>query len=594
MGLGRCAQLAAGIVRLMAPRDLLRNTVLRTRNWLRSLRRRGLDCIVLTLHGSFPELSPQREPLPFPLSRLSLFPTQVSLADMRTVMEVIGDDSRVQTVVLRFDTLQAGLSTFHSLRRIFIDLRAKGKRLIAWLPTASTMDYYLASACDEIVVPPSGHLYVMGVQIEPLFLKDTLAMIGVEADLESIAEYKTAPDTFRRSTISEPHREMLETIADSFFDEIVGAIAEGRGFDTAHVRGLIDRMPIAAAEAVEAGLIDAVLYEDELSAHISQVERTRSKDNTVAASLLTWREAARWLRTPIKRTTRQRIGVVSVQGMLVPGRSRRIPVPIPIPLPFVEEQAGAETIAQALRQTEADKHIVAVILSVDTPGGSMVASDLIWREVSRLRERKPVVVLMGRQAASGGYYISAPANHIIARPTTLTGSIGIWGGKFSFAGLYERLGVGRAAIGRGAMSGIFSEAVPFSDEERTRIYQSLSEGYTLFKTRVAGGRGMTDAQVEEIARGRVWTGAQACEKGLVDELGGFELALARAKELAGLEAEREYMVVQVRPPRHTLLPPPFGGETATDSSLGAMLDAARNLTRERIWALAPWTVRTLA
>jgi protease-4 len=580
-------------VRLMTLGDLLRNATLQTRNWLRSFRRSGLDCVVVYLQGSFPELSPRREPLPFPLSLLSLFPSEVSLTDVRAAAEVIGGDSRVQTVVLRFDALQAGLSTLYSLRRIFADLRATGKRLIAWVPTPSTLDYYLASACDEIIVPPSGHLYVMGVQIEPVFLKDALAVIGVEADLESIAEYKTTPDTFRRSTISEPHREMLEAIADAVFDEIVRTISEGRELDPAHVRGLIDRMPLTAAEALEAGLIDAVLYEDELSAHVPRPEHTRPAGDTATTSLLTWREAARWLRRPIKRTTRQRIGVVSVQGMLVPGRSRRLPVPIPVPLPFVEEQAGAETIAQALRQAEADRHIVAVILSVDTPGGSMLASDLIWREVSRLREHKPVVVLMGRQAASGGYYISAPANHIIARPTTLTGSIGIWGGKFSFAGLYEKLGVGRATIQRGAMAGIFSEAAPFSDEERGRIRQGLSEGYTLFKARVARGRGMTDVQVEEVARGRVWAGTQAREKGLVDELGGFETALARAKELAGLEAEREYTVVQVRPPRHTLLPPPFARETTTDSSPGAMLYAVQSLTRERIWALAPWTVRTL-
>lgn len=591
MGLGRCAEPAAGVVRLMTLRDLLRNTVLRTRNWLRSFRRRGLDCVVLSLQGSFPELPPQREPLPFPFSRLSFFPTQVSLADMRTMVAMLGDDSRVQAVVLRFGTLQTGLSTLHSLRCILLDLRAKGKRLIAWLPAASTLDYYLASACDEIVVPPAGHLYVMGVQIEPMFLKDTLAMIGIEADFESIAEYKTAPDTFRRSTISEPHREMLETITESLFDEVVCAISEGRGLDPAEVRRLIDRMPLTAVEAAEAGLIDAVLYEDELSAHVRQIEDTGPADNAATAPLLTWREAVRWLRTPIKWTTRQRIGVVSVQGMLVPGRSRRIPIPMPVPLPFVEGQAGAETIVQALRLAEADKQIVAVILSVDTPGGSMIASDLIWREVSRLRQRKPVVVLMGRQATSGGYYISAPANHIVARSTTLTGSIGIWGGKFSLAGLYERLGIGRATIQRGAMSGIYSEAAPFSDEERTRIRHGLSEGYTLFKARVAQGRGMTDVRVEEIARGRVWTGAQAHEVGLVDELGGFETALARAKELAGLDVEREYTLAQVRPPRHTLFPPPFSGETATDSGLGAMLDVAWRLTHERIWALAPWIVR---
>jgi len=236
---------------------------------------------------------------------------------------------------------------------------------------------------------------------------------------------------------------------------------------------------------------------------------------------------------------------------------------------------------------------VAVIFHVETPGGSAIASDLICREVHRLRERKPVVVLMGRQATSGGYYVSALADRIVARPTTLTGSIGIWGGKFILAGLYEKLGIGREPVQRGAMAGLYSEMATFSEEERSRVRRDLGEAYARFRTHVAQGRGMTDDQVEEIARGRVWTGAQAREIGLVDELGDFETALAIAKELAGLEPEREYTVVQVRPPRHALLPPPFplAGGSVGDVGLVALLDALQSLARERVWALAPWTVR---
>ena len=567
----------------MTPRDLLRNTTLAARNLLRSLRRKGLDYVVLPIRGSYPERTLQRDPLPFPFSRLPLFPPVVSLEHMRTMMRMIGDDRRVQGVVLRFDTLRAGPSTIYSLRRLLLGLRAKGKRLIAWLPSADTWDYYLASACDEIILPQSGRLFALGLRAEPMFLKDALALAGVEADLEAIAEYKVSPDTFRRSTMSEPHREMLDAVLDSLFDEIVAAIAEGRRLDPARVRELIDSMPLAPAEAVEAGLADAVLYEDELAAHLSS-------DETPAA-LLAWQDAARRLRTPIKWTTRQRIGVVSLEGMIVPGRSRRVPVPVP--LPFVETQAGAETIVRALRRAEADKRIVAVIFHVETPGGSALASDLICREVRRLRKRKPVVVLMGGQATSGGYYVSAPANRIVARPTTLTGSIGIWGGKFVVAGLYGKLGVGHESVQRGAMAGLYSEMAPFSEEERTRVRRDLGEGYARFKARVAEGRGMTEEQVEEIARGRVWTGAQAREIGLVDELGDFETALALAKELAGLKPEREYTVVQVRPPRHELLPPPFplAGGRAGDVGLMALFDALRDLARERVWALAPWIVQ---
>ena len=551
-------------------RDVPRNTALAIRNWTRSLRRKGLDCVVLPIHGSYPEF-PRRDSWP-------MFPTEASLSDMRTVAEIIGGDPRVQTVILRFGTLQAGTSTLYSLRRLLLDLRDKGKRLIAWLPTAATHDYYLASACDEIILPQAGRLSILGLRFEAMFLKDTLALAGIEADFESIAEYKTSPDTFRRSTMSEPHREMLDAILDSAFGEIVAAAAEGRGLDASQVRALIDQMLLTPAEAVEAGLADAVLYEDELAAHISL-------DDDVVPPV-TWREAARWLRKPVKWSTRQRIGVVSLNGTIVPGRSRRLPIPLPLPIPL-GTQAGADTIIQSLRAAEADAHIRAVIFYVETPGGAALASDLIWREVCRLRERKPVVVLMGSQATSGGYYVAAPANRIVARPTTLTGSIGIWGGKFSFAGLYGKLGIGRQAVQRGAMAGIYSEGAPFSKKERERVRRDIGAGYSLFKSHVAEGRGMTEEQVEEIARGRVWTGAQAHEIGLVDELGDFETALTIAKELAGLDPEQTYTVVLVGPPRRALLPLPFPNTTEGTESLSTAL---RRLAREHVWAMAPWTI----
>jgi len=711
----------------MMPLDLPRNAILGTRNLVCSLRRKGLDCVVLSIRGAYPEQPPQREPLPFPFSHLPLFPAEVSLTDMRAALEMIGGDRRVQTVVLRFDALHAGLPALYSLRRMLLDLRATGKRLVAWLPNADTWEYYLASACDDVILPPAGHLFALGLRAEPMFLKDMLALAGIEADFEAIAEYKVAPDTFRRTTMSEPHREMLDSMLGSLFDEIVTAIAEGRGLEAARVRELIDAMPLSAAEAVEAGLVDAVLYEDELAGRLESLPheaagrleslpheaagrleslpheaagrleslpheaaggrleslpheaaggrleslpheaaggrleslpheaaggRLESLPHEAAAGrleslpheaaggrleslpheaagrleslphtgLLTWREAARWLRTPIKWNTRQAIGVVSLEGLIVPGRSRRVPVPVP--LPMVEAQAGAETVVQALRQAEADRHIAAVIFYVETPGGSALASDLLCREVRRLRERKPVVVLMGGQATSGGYYVAAPASRIVARPTTLTGSIGIWGGKVVLAGLYQRLKVGFEPVQRGAMAGLYAETAPFSDEERARIRRDLGENYARFKARVAEGRGMTEEQVEGLARGRVWTGAQARGIGLVDELGDFQTALALAKELAGLKPDQEYTVVQVGPPRHELLPPPFpqpgrsaglspfslvgrraGDEGSSPFSLIGrragdeggwllvLLDALQGLAHERVWALAPWTVQ---
>jgi len=410
-------------------------------------------------------------------------------------------------------------------------------------------------------------------------------MAGIKADLESIAEYKVTPDTFRRSTMTEPHRKMLEALLDSYFDAFIAAVAEDRGLTQDRVRELIDVMPMTPDEALEAGLIDGVAYEDELpsrfAAAFPPLEQAEGDGEEPKAPMLTWNEASRMLKRPIEWTTRQRIGVVSLEGLIVPGKSRRMPTPVPLP---IEAQAGAETIIRALRQAEADPRIAAVIFHIESPGGSSLASDLIWREVQRLSERKPVVALMGEQATSGGYYVAAPANRIVARPTTLTGSIGIWGGKFVLGELYDRLEIGRQAVQRGAMAGLYSELEPFSEKEREQMRHELGETYTRFKQIVAEGREMTEEEVEEVARGRVWTGEQAHEVGLVDELGDFETALVAAKELAELAPEKDYTVVQITPPREALLPQPFPTE-------GEEWSVLLDLLHERVWAMAPWVVR---
>ncbi|MBN1976197.1 MAG: signal peptide peptidase SppA [Anaerolineae bacterium] len=566
----------------MNPIRLLYNVLLAIANFLYSLRRKGLDCIVLPIGGPYPELPPPRIRLPFPFNRLQFHPSATTLEDMRIVMEKIGSDPRVRTVVLRFDSLAAGPAALHSLRRMLLDLRDKDKRLVAWLPGADTWDYYLASACDEIILPPPGRLSMLGLRIEATFLKDALELVGVKADLESIGEYKTSADTFRRTTMTEPYREMMDAILDSYCDEIVAAIAKGRGLEPAQVRETIDRMPMLPDEALEAGLIDAVLYEDELPAHV----RPPKKEGEKAAPLCAWNDVAHWLHDPIKRPTRQFVGVVSIQGMIVPGESRR--TPIPLPLPIQTAQAGAKTITHMLRRAEVDKRIAAVILAIDSPGGSPLASDLICREVRRLRASKPVVVLMGEYAASGGYYIAALANRIVARPTTLTGSIGIWGGKFTLGGLYDKLGINRETLQRGAMAGIYSDVTPFSEAERAWIRRDMGETYAQFKALVAEGREMTEEQVEEIARGRVWSGAQAREIGLADELGDFDTALALAKELAGFKRSQDVPAAQIPLPRHLIMPQPFPvpGEAWTE-----LLGILQSLARERVWAMAPWVIQ---
>lgn len=576
--------------------DLPRNGLLFLRNAVRSLRRKGLDYVVLSLEGSFPERAPQRPSLPFPINMLPIFPSQTSLEEMESFLGLLGDDDRVQGVIFRIAGMDAGSTALHALREMILDLGAKEKRTVAWLPSADTWDYYLASACHELIMPPSGRLNVLGLRTEAIFLKDTLARIGIEADLESIAEYKVTPDMFRRTSMTEPHQKMLEAILDSLYGHLLSAVSERRQLSRDQLSNLIDQMPMSPTAAQDAGLIDAVRYEDEIAAHLAQdapeVEEADeprgepAEDTLDHPTLITADQAARWLKRPTRWATRKRIGVVAVEGMIVPGKSRRMPSPLPLP---VAGQAGAETITAALRQAEADPRLAAVILQVDSPGGSSLASDLIWRQVRRLRESKPVVALMGDQAASGGYYVAAPANRIVARPATLTGSIGIWGGKFVLGELYERLEIGHQELQRGASADLYSEFRPFDEDERRRVRQELGETYARFKRIVAEGRGLSEDRVEEIARGRVWTGEQALEIGLVDQLGDFQTALALAKELAKLDPEREHSIVQVTPPRDDVLPQPFPRDG--DQAWRALHDLIMQLSSEHIWALAPWMVR---
>jgi protease-4 len=548
-------------------RDVMRNIWCALTNPLRRLSRRGMDYVRLPLAGSFPERR-EKERLRFPWSLLPWAAAEMSLETLNERLERLATDPRVRGVVFTLDGLTAGPATTCSLRQALLRFRERDKQAVAYLTQITTWRLYLASAADEILLPESATFAAAGLRIETAFLKDTLAQLGIEVDIEALREYKAFPDRLRRAEMSDAHREMLEAILDDQYAEIVTAIAEGRGLTTEAVRQAMDDVPLTAQEAVERNLVDAVVYEDELGAYLG----TPDRPTTIAA----WSEVRRRLVRPRRWRTQQVVGVVSVEGSIVPGPSRRLPTPLPLPF---GEQAGADTIIQALRQAERNKRVAAVVLHVDSPGGSALATDLIWREVLRLQKRKPVVAYLGNVAASGGYYVSAPAAHIVAQATTLTGSIGIWGGKIVTAGLYEKLNVHREVLQRGQAAGLYSDAAPFSDAERKKIRRSLEDGYARFKARVAEGRHMTIDRVEAIGRGRVWTGKQALEQGLVDELGDFWTAAEKARSLAGLDARRYVPIVSVRPGKRYTPPMSFN------------VQGLSPLSHERIFALLPWEFR---
>jgi protease-4 len=556
--------------------DLLRNPWRSVDNRRRLLTWRRLDYVVLRIGGAYPERTVRRRRR-FPLSLLPWPSPPPSVDTFASALERIALDPRLKGAVLILSDLSAGPATLASLRASILRLRESGKGCIAYMHGIGTWSYYLASACDEILAPEGAFFRATGLWSEALFLKETLALAGLEADFEAIAEYKTTPDLLRRSKMTGPHREMLESLLDSLYGEIVGAVSEGRQMPQDRVRQLIDDAPLTAQQACEAGLLDGVCYEDELAERLGTGEST--------ANLATWETAQRKLVRPRPWHSRRAIGVISLVGTIVHGPSQRPPIPIPLPLPLPPTQAGSETLVQQLRAAARDKRLAAVILHVDSPGGSAFASDLIWREVANLRQAKPVVVYMSNRAASGGYYVSAPASEIIAQPTTLTGSIGIWGGKLVAGGLYDKLKAGHESVSQGKAAGMYTDSAPFTDEERAKVRADIGAGYASFKDRVAQSRSLSDDEVEAIARGRVWTGEQALERGLVDALGDLRDAAGRARQLAGVPDQRYAPLVDIAAPRQTYL------AQTPPADLDAWLDGLRSLLREGIYAMAPWGLR---
>jgi protease-4 len=448
-----------------------------------------------------------------------------------------GADRRVVGLVAKVGgTLPWALA--QELRLGVAAFAASGKPTVAWAESfgqgsSDLPAYVLASAFDEVWLQPSGDLSLLGVALETTFLRGALDKLGVEPELEGRYEYKNAVDRITRTELTPAHRESLERLSASLLDQAVSDVAESRGLAADVVRALVDTGPRTADEARQAGLVDRLGYRDEVYASV----RERVGEN---ASLLF---ADRWhpRRLPslpsLPGHPRGHVALVEVHGGIVTGTSRRGPM---------GRSVGSDTVTADLRAVLDDDAARALVLHVDSPGGSAVASDTIWREVCRVRDAgKPVIVSMGAYAASGGYYVACPADVIVALPATLTGSIGVFGGKFVVTGLLDRLGLTTGAVEQGVRSRMYSSRRPFTADERERIDAALDAVYADFTRRVAEGRGLTREAVEQVARGRVWTGADAAGVGLVDELGGLRDAVRIARERADLP-ER----APVRPARH--------------------------------------------
>ena len=365
-----------------------------------------------------------------------------------------------------------------------------------------------------------------------MFLKGTLDKIGTQADFEKIGDYKTAPNQLTQTTFTPAHREMTESLTRDLYEQLVRGIAEARKKTVEEVRALIDEGPLLADQALGAGLVDTLAYEDQLDDHgaVSKSGAVEGERYNRARGSLPGRGAPR-------------VAVVYISGVINSGDGGFDPLN--------GEVSGSTQLVKAIRAARADDAVRAIVVRIDSPGGSSIASDVIWRELTVTKNEKPdrpIVASMSDLAASGGYYVAMAAPQIVAQPATLTGSIGIYGGKFVTGGTFEKMGANIEAVTVGRNAGLESPERPFNESERRKLREQISSFYKGFVEKVAASRKMPVARVEQLAQGRVWTGAQARAHGLVDALGGLERAIALAKERAGISPETAVEVVTY-PPR---------------------------------------------
>ena len=477
---------------------------------------------------------------------------QVVLHEAMTAIAAAAKDSRVTALVARLGGSPVSFAQAQELRRAVQEFAASGKPSYAFAESFGETgdpdaDYLLASGFSEIWMQPSGDFGAVGILIEQPFLKGLMEKLGVEPQLDQRREYKGGADMFTAAHMSEAQRQNLQQLAASLRTQLAQAMAEGRKIGQEEALRLIDTGPHAAEDARKAGLINRLSYWTDLMDKLDPRE-DRAIDLADYAQLL-----------PKPAEDAAELALIVASGAIIGGSTDPL---------FGEEVTAADDIGAAIREAARDEDIAAILLRIDSPGGSYVASDTIWREIVRAKQRKPVVVSMAGVAASGGYFIAAPANAILADPGTVTGSVGVYAGKFVLSGLWEKLGVKWEGVAGGANAGIWSANRPFTPEEWKKFQEQLDRTYADFLSKVQEGRKLDAARAEAAAGGRVWTGEDALKAGLVDRLGGLAEAVAVAKELAEIAPEQEVALVPFPAERDLF-------ELVTDELLGASAPATR-------------------
>lgn len=489
------------------------------RNQFRKWRGSRVEYVVYRIGGALPERS--EPPRSFIEKRLPLPPQAQSVQHVQNVFQAVIDADNVDGIVLSLKPLACGFAAVYAIRRGIERLQSAGKRVIVWTPFLDMRSYYLATAADMIVAPRGTDFNVLGMKVEAQYFKDTLAEIGVRADFVQISPYKTAGNRFQQATMTPEERAQMEWLLDDRWDWLTQCFGDDRGMTQEKIKALIDSAPMDAEVAMQKGLIDAVGYEDDLPALIgARWEPQRKNDDETPknhAKLVKFGEGMDDFTEKVRKPNKEGIAVIEISGMIT-----MVPPASLLPVPIGEDQGAAESrITPALRKIEKNKDVKGVLVYVNSGGGDALASDLMWRQIERISHKKPVLVMMGDMAASGGYYVSAAAHEIMVNPMTITGSIGVIFGRMSTQGLNEKLKIGTATLKRGENVDLYSDPKPM-DEETEQVFRERIESiYSQFKDIVADGRGLEKEGLDEICLGRVWTGRQALGNGLADTTGDF-------------------------------------------------------------------------
>ena len=483
---------------------------------------RDNSVLVLRVAGSLPDYSPDD-----PVKKIFGGPDQ-SLTGLVMQFKKAKVDKRIKAVLLDINMSGVGWGKAEEIRDAITDFRSSGKPVYAYIEFGLNKEYYIATACDKIIVPPPGELFINGLAADVMFFRGSLDKLGVYPDIYQIGKYKSAGDMFTQKQMTDAHREYINSMLDDLFNRYVNTIAQARHKSPDDVRKLIDDAPYSAAQAKQAGLIDDSMYHDGVEQQLKKLLGYKDSDTFTPVRAVDYRDVEP---ESLGLNKGERVAVIYATGDIGSGSSQNSP--------SGDQSIGSDTLSKAVTDAAADKSIKAIVLRVDSPGGSGLASDIIWHAVEAANQKKPVVVSMGDVAASGGYYISASAAKIVAQPSTITGSIGVVAGKPVVRGFYDWLGISNEYVLRGKNAGMFRETEKFSDDERAKFEQWIKDTYyNDFVPKVAKGRKKDPQFIDSVGQGRVWTGGQAKERGLVDEFGGLDKAIEVAKQLANIPANK--------------------------------------------------------